>query len=78
MSSKQEPLPPQPQSFYDTERQRFNAESYGLDLKSLKDGKCSHTNVKRLSFNEVKCQCGMGWYDQNRFVIENGRITGIR
>lgn len=66
------------QDFYDANRERFGAVTHTLDLKSLKENKCLHSQVKRISTQEVKCQlCSMGWYDEGKFVIDKGKITKI-
>lgn len=78
-SQKVSDAPPVPQTFFDEQRSRFGAESYAIDVKSLKENRCPHKFVNRISFSEVKCDgCGMGWVDNNSFIIKDGVITGIK
>lgn len=73
-----DPLPPVPQSHYDAERERFNAESYGMDIDRL-EKRCPHNAVKRITATEVQCMsCHMGWIDQGRFILDGTTLKGIK
>lgn len=68
-------LPPQPQEFYDENRERFGADMSAVDVTTLPS--CDHV-VKRVRPIEVVCiKCSSGWVDMGRFIIKDGKITGI-
>lgn len=71
------PAPSIPQSFWDDNRQRFGAESFSIDVDRLQKP-CPHV-FYRYSVNEVRCKtCPAGWNDGNKFIIENGKLVGVR
>ncbi len=70
------PLPPVPQEFYDENRKRFQAQTHIFEIKDFH--KCSHV-FYRISYSEVRCKnCTAGWIDNNRFIIEEGKLTGVK
>lgn len=71
------PLPPIDQKFYEENRKRFEAETYSVDMERLNKG-CSHF-YQRKSMTEVNCKlCPVGWIDGGHFIIENGKLIGIK
>lgn len=71
------PLPPVDQKFYEENRKRFEAETHSVDITNLNKG-CSHFFVRK-SPTDVGCKlCPVGWIDGGRFIIENGKLIGIK
>jgi len=69
-------LPDIPQSYYDDNRERFGAESYGVEIK--KQPGCEHFFFRK-SYNEVECQrCHIGYIDEHRFILDKGKIIGVK
>jgi len=68
-------LPPQPQDFYDENRERFGADMAAVDVTKLSS--CDHV-MKRVRPIEVTCtRCSSGWVDMGRFIIKDGKLVGI-
>lgn len=62
-------LPPLEQSFFQDNRERFEAESSAITIKSLSDTKCIH-QLYRKSATEIACKsCLAGWYDMGKLAI---------
>ena len=74
---KSDKLPPISQEYYDTNRQRFEAETTAFDLKKLKD-KCSHFFVRHTPSDVTCMNCSSGWQDNGRFIIKDGKIKSVR
>lgn len=67
-----------PQKYYDENRQRFDADTSSFDLQELRKNRCDHF-FRRRSWGEVECQkCHIGYSDAHRFIIENGKLVGIK
>lgn len=65
-----------PQSAYDDNRNRFDADMKAVDLDALK-ARCDHY-VERIGYGEVRCKkCLSGWYDNHRFELRDGKIINI-
>jgi len=67
-------LPPIPQSWYDDNRERFEAETTIVPIELPPH--CTHQGtMKRISFSQVECtRCHAGWIDGGSWTIENGSI----
>lgn len=66
-----------PQSFYDENRELFDADTGIFDIDTLSD-RCEHY-FERTQFSRVVCKkCHMGYTENNRFILNNGKITGIK
>jgi len=73
-----EPLPPVPQDFYEDNRQTYGAETKFVNLDTFVKNACNHYFV-RISYSAVECKyCHMGLIDNNCFILEDGKLTGIK
>jgi hypothetical protein len=66
-----------PQEFHNENRDLFKGNSAGLDISKLQN-KCPHY-FERVSYSQVKCKlCNIGYYDSNRFILQDGKIVGVK
>jgi hypothetical protein len=66
-----------PQDFFDDNRILYGAESSSFDLEKFNE-KCGHY-FERKSFSRVECKrCHMGYTENNRMIIEAGKIVSIK
>lgn len=66
-----------PQDFYNENRDLFKAETSAVEIDKLTQ-KCDHF-FYRPQFSRVECKkCHMGYIDNNRMIIKNGKIEAIK
>lgn len=72
------PIEPKTQEFYDDNRKTYGGETHSLDIKKMDETKCNHF-FERKSFTMIQCRrCLMGLQDNNRFMLENGKIVAVK
>ncbi len=64
-------LPNIPQTYYDDNKERFDAVSTGVDIKG---DACEHYFV-RIASTTVECKkCTAGWTDMGKWIILDGKV----
>lgn len=65
-----------PQKFYDENRELFGAESGAFDLD--KQTGCGHYFIRK-AYSQIECsKCHTGYLDQNRLILQDGKIVGVK